>query len=116
METSGSPAAPATGHWPLARFYSDETRAHLKWAVRVIPVRKTSHGDFDLRVMLDGLDKTAFAAIQDAIVAADKARFTTAYQSAATACTSCHVAVEKPFLQIRTPDQPESRVVDFSPR
>src|SRR3954468_18703269 len=27
-------------NWLLAQFYSDETRSHLKWAVRVIPVRK----------------------------------------------------------------------------
>src|SRR5262249_44424521 len=28
------------GNWPLAQFYLAETRSHLRWAVRVIPVRK----------------------------------------------------------------------------
>src|SRR5436189_290814 len=36
-------------NWPLAKFYCDETRAHLKWAVRIIPVRKVNGADFDLR-------------------------------------------------------------------
>src|SRR6267378_479052 len=31
-------------NWPLAQFYCDETRSHLKWAVRVIPVRKDRDG------------------------------------------------------------------------
>ena len=29
-------------NWPLAKFYLDETRSHLRWAVRVIPVRVLS--------------------------------------------------------------------------
>jgi hypothetical protein len=100
-------------NWPLAKFYCDETRAHLKWAVRVIPVRKIQTGDFDLRVMLDGLDKTAFTAVQDAITAGDSAKFTANYKTAAAACTSCHIATEKPFLRVRVPEQPEARAIDF---
>jgi len=101
-------------NWPLAKFYCDETRAHLKWAVRVIPVRKISTGDVDLRVLLEGLDQTAFAAVQEAINSRDSAKFSTAYQAATAACTSCHVASEKPFLRVRVPEQPEARVVDFA--
>jgi hypothetical protein len=36
-------------NWPLATFYLTETRSHLKWAVRIIPVRKTQAGEIDLR-------------------------------------------------------------------
>src|SRR4051794_37789154 len=40
-------------NWPLAQFYCDETRSHLKWAVRVIPVRKDRDGrEVDLRAIL----------------------------------------------------------------
>jgi hypothetical protein len=101
-------------NWALAKFYCDETRAHLKWAVRVIPVRKISTGDFDLRVMLEGLDQTAFAGVQEAINAKDSGKFVAAYKTATAACTSCHVATEKPFLRVRVPDQPEASVVDFA--
>src|SRR4051812_44399498 len=37
------------GNWPPAQFYSDETHSHLKWAVRIIPIRKDRDGhDVDL--------------------------------------------------------------------
>src|SRR5687767_1110008 len=49
-------------NWPLAKFYCDETRAHLKWAVNIIPVRKVKGGELDLRALLDGLDRSLFAA------------------------------------------------------
>src|SRR4051812_2255498 len=32
--------AAQNGNWPLAQFYADETRSHLRWAVRIIPKRK----------------------------------------------------------------------------
>src|ERR1044071_8689625 len=31
-------------NWPLAEFYWSETRSHLRWAVRIIPVRKDPQG------------------------------------------------------------------------
>src|SRR4051812_34243935 len=32
-------------NWPLASFYVSETRSHLRWAVRIIPVRKDAQGN-----------------------------------------------------------------------
>ena len=31
-------------NWPLADFYLSETRSHLRWAIRRIPVRKDNQG------------------------------------------------------------------------
>ena len=31
-------------NWPLAEFYWKETVSHMRWAVRIIPVRKDSAG------------------------------------------------------------------------
>ena len=31
--------------WPLAQFYADETRSHLRWAVRIIPVPGKKAGE-----------------------------------------------------------------------
>src|SRR5258705_8339376 len=45
---------PYTTLFRSAQFYCDETRSHLKWAVRVIPVRKDRDGrEVDLRAILD---------------------------------------------------------------
>ena len=52
-------------NWPLAKFYLDETRSHLRWAVRIIPVRKTKAGDLDLKGILDAVDNTLLAQIRD---------------------------------------------------
>src|SRR5215472_11171340 len=35
-------------NWPLAQFYLNETRSHLRWAVRIIPVRRIPGGEIDL--------------------------------------------------------------------
>ena len=102
-------------NWPLAKFYLDETRSHLKWAVRVIPVRKTKGGDLDLRVILDALDRTVLADTQKAIDARDLEAFTKAYQQTLAGCYSCHTAAEKPYLRPKIPEQPETRIIDFEP-
>ena len=40
-------------NWPLAKFYLDETRSHLRWAVRIIPKRKDNAGqEIDLQSIL----------------------------------------------------------------
>jgi hypothetical protein len=102
-------------NWPLAKFYLDETRSHLKWAVRVNPVRKTKGGDLDLRVILDALDRTVLADTQKAIDARDLAAFRKAYQQTLNGCYACHTAAEKPYLRPKVPEQPETRIIDFEP-
>src|SRR4030095_11016638 len=102
-------------NWPLAKFYCDETRAHLKWAVRVIPVRKITGGELDLRPMLEGIDQGFFAPLQKTIDAKSLEDFSKAYRQSLDGCYSCHVASEKPFLRLKVPDQPESRIIEFTP-
>ena len=87
----------------------------MKWAVRVIPVRKTKGGDLDLRVILDALDRTVLADTQKAIDARDPEAFTKAYQQTLAGCYSCHTAAEKPYLRPKIPEQPEARIIDFEP-
>lgn len=102
-------------NWPLAKFYCDETRSHLKWAVRIIPVRKIKSGDFDLRTMLEGLDQSVFTALSKTIEAKNADEFPKAYEQALNGCYSCHAAAEKPFLRLKIPEQPEVRIIDFRP-
>jgi hypothetical protein len=102
-------------NWPLAKFYLDETRAHLKWAVRIIPVRKTKAGELDLRALLEGVDQSAFVPLQKTIDAKSVGDFSTAYQQTLDACYSCHAAADKPYLKLHIPEQPEARIIDFAP-
>ncbi len=102
-------------NWPLAKFYLDETRSHLRWAVRIIPVRKTKAGDLDLKAILDGVDTTFLAAVDGAVAAHDLNKFTAAYKQTIEGCYSCHQAAEKPYLRLHIPEQPEVRIIDFDP-
>ncbi len=102
-------------NWPLAGFYLNETRSHLRWAVRVRPVRRTSTGELDLRPILDGFERSLLTSVQKTIESRDPAAFAKAYREALSGCLACHQASEKPFLRPRVPDAPEGRMIEFSP-
>ena len=102
-------------NWPLAKFYLDETRSHLKWAVRIIPVRKTKTGEVDLRGILEAVDNTLLSGIQNAIEKQDARKFGDTYKQAIEGCYSCHKASEKPYLRPQIPEQPEARIINFDP-
>src|SRR2546422_5984129 len=102
-------------NWPLAKFYLDETRSHLKWAVRIIPVRKTRAGEVDLRGILEAVDNTMLSEIQKAIEKQDVQKFGDTYRQSIEGCYSCHKASEKPFLRPQIPEQPEARIINFDP-
>src|SRR4051812_43050580 len=45
------------GNWPLAEFYAGEVHSHLRWAVRIIPVRKDAAGrDVDIKSIFDAIE------------------------------------------------------------
>jgi hypothetical protein len=102
-------------NWPLAAFYLDETRSHLKWAVRIIPVRKAQAGPVDLEAIREAVDSSTLAMIEQAIEAKDAARFEAAYKLALEGCYSCHKASEKPYLRPQIPTQPEVHIINFNP-
>lgn len=103
-------------NWPLAKFYLDETKSHLNWAVRIRPLRKTAGGqDVDLKVFLQALEASSLNDLKKAVDGKDHAAFTAAYRQMLEGCYSCHVASEKPFLRLHVPEQPEARIIDFVP-
>jgi len=102
-------------NWLLAKFYLDETRSHLKWAVRIIPVRKTKAGEVDLRGILEAVDNTMLNEIQKAIEQQDVKKFGATYRQSIEGCYSCHKASEKPYLRPQIPEQPEARILNFDP-
>ena len=102
-------------NWPLAGFYLNETRSHLRWAVRIRPVRRTTSGDLDLRGILDGMDRSLLTGVQRTIEARDLPAFSKAYRDTLAGCYACHQASEKPYLRLRVPEAPEGRMIEFSP-
>jgi hypothetical protein len=103
------------GNWPLASYYLSETRSHLRWAVRIQPVRKTEAGaNVDLNGILEAVDNTLLAEVDKAIENKDVASFKTAYRHTIEGCYACHSACEKPFLRVQVPDAPSATIINFS--
>jgi hypothetical protein len=104
------------GNWPLADFYASETKSHLRWAVRIIPVRKDPAGrEVKLQPILDAIETSALKDVQDAVHANDKPRFEIAYRVMLASCTSCHEASGKPFLRPHVPEGPDVHILDLTP-
>jgi hypothetical protein len=103
-------------NWPLAEFCFDETRSHLRWAVRIIPVRKTPAGqDLELKGILDALETSVLADVRKTIEAHDRAQFEAAYKSALEGCYACHKSAGKPYLRPQVPEAPPAPILNFDP-
>jgi len=101
-------------NWPLAEFYLNETKSHLRWAVRVRPVRPLSTGgEFRVGDMLTTVEQGTLKELQDAVHAKDQPRFTTAYKQTLGSCYACHVAAEKPYLRLHLPERPAETMIEF---
>jgi hypothetical protein len=104
-------------HWELANFYWLETRSHLRWAVRIIPIRKDNAGrDIDLPAILQAFENTPLKQLEDAIKAKDKKKFDEAYRFTMETCYACHKASDKPFIRLQIPTQPETPIINFDPK
>jgi len=103
-------------NWPLAEFYWAETRSHLHWAVRIIPVRKDPQGnDIRLADILDSIEKTVLEEVHQSIREQNGAQFPEAYKQMLESCYGCHVTAGKPFLRLQIPQQPEVSIMRFEP-
>ena len=104
-------------NWPLAAFYWKETVSHMRWAVRIIPVRKDLAGDdVRLRDILQSIEQSPWMQIGKTIEAKDVAQFEAAYRYTLEGCYSCHKASGKPYLRPRIPVRPASTAINFDPR
>jgi len=102
-------------NWPLANYYLGETRSHLRWAVRIHPVRQTKAGDVDLKGILDAVDNSFLTEIGTAITNKDAAKFKTEYRETIEGCYACHKACEKPFLRPQVPNAASVSILNFDP-
>lgn len=104
------------GNWPLAQFYLNETRSHLRWAVRIIPVRKDSAGkQIKLEDILQAIENTPLKQLEEAIKAKDREKIAAAYEFTLTGCYACHKAAEKAYLRPRIPEHPATTMINFDP-
>lgn len=103
-------------NWPLAQFYFNETRTRLRWALRIVPVRRISTGEVALEALLAALEADQLAALGRALQEHDVGRFEAAYRDVMSGCEGCHAASEKPYLRLHAPDRPPEPLMEFNAR
>jgi hypothetical protein len=104
------------GNWPLADFYWKETLSHLRWAMRIIPVRKDSAGrDVNVQGILEGFENSPLMQLGDSIKAKDQGQFEAKYKTFLEACYTCHTSAEKPYLRPQVPLERATGIINFDP-
>jgi hypothetical protein len=104
-------------NWPLAKFNWEETRSHLRWALRIIPVRKDPQGnEVRLEEIFAPMEKTSLQQVGDAIQAKDTEKFSLAFKQMLDSCYACHLTAGKPYLRLRIPERPAAPVIDYEPQ
>ncbi len=104
-------------NWPLADFYLGETKSHLRWAVRRIPIRKDNAGrDINLGNILEAIENSQLTQLKQAIERKEKPAFEAVYKETLSMCYACHKAVDKPYLRPQVPTRPEANIINFDPK
>ena len=103
-------------NWPLARFFFDEARSHMRWTILLRPVRQLPNGGtVDVKGIFNAFDLSAMAAVQLAIEDENHDGFVESYKQALTGCHQCHTASAKPYLRPVIPSVPPSTLISFDP-
>lgn len=105
-------------NWPLAEFFLHESRQHIRWTIRIHPIRKSPSGDpVDLVSIYDSIDGEGgiLVKLQQAIDKKDSVQFADAYRKTLVECYSCHKASGKPFLRPMVPTVPPQTIINFDP-
>lgn len=109
--------AASQGNWPLAQFYLNETKSHLHWAVRIIPIRKDAQQrEIKLEDMLQSLENGPLKELNSAVQAQNRQKFVAAYEFTLATCHACHKTVDKPYLRPRIPEHPATTIINLDPQ
>jgi hypothetical protein len=103
-------------NWPLATYYFNETRNHIRWLVRITPMPKGPTGELvDLQGIFDGIDASVLKDLRDTIDKKDASRFSAAYRQTLEACYSCHKAVGRSYLRPMIPATAPQPIINLDP-
>ena len=97
-------------NWKLAQFELDELRQALARIGRTIPTYRKMGVD----ATVASIFTERLQAVDGAIKSGDERKFASTYQEMTTACNECHVAMEHPFIVVKTPEAPGFPDQDFT--
>jgi hypothetical protein len=103
-------------NWPLATFYYNETRNHIRWLITKSPTTKTPDGEVvNLQGIFDGLDTSSLAMLKKSIDDKNLEEFTSAYKLMLDGCYSCHKSAGRPYLRPVVPTVPPQSIISYAP-
>ena len=96
--------------WELASFYLRETDSHLRWTVRMRPIRsiRDTGNTVNLQPFLQAIEESGLAQLESAVENQNVDKFEAAYRMAMTECYACHQAAGLAYLQPHLPRMPLS--------
>jgi len=103
-------------NWPLAIFYYNESRNHIRWMLTKSPTTKTPDGEVvNLQGIFDGIDTSSLPMLKKSIEDKNSEEFTSAYKLMLEACYSCHKSAGRPYLRPQIPTAPPQAIINFNP-
>jgi hypothetical protein len=103
-------------NWPLAQFYYNETRNHIKWLITKSPTTKTPAGEVvNLQGIFDGIDTSSLPMLKKSIDDKNLDEFTKTYKIMMESCYACHKSAGRPYLRPMIPTTPPQAIINYNP-
>lgn len=105
-------------NWPLAQFYFNESRGHMRWLIRKSPTIRSQGPDKEMvnvEGIFDGIDTSSLADVKAAIEKQDSAKFASSYKTMLESCYACHKSVGRPYLKPMIPKAPVQAILNMDP-
>ena len=109
--------AGTAGNWPLADFYLGETKSHLHWAVRRIPIRKDNKGrEINLTVILEAFENSQLTQLKRTIDGKDEAGVREGLQGELDRVLLLPPGGRQALSPASSPGRAQSRIINFDPK
>ena len=103
-------------NWPLAQYFFNESRNHIRWLIRKSPTTRGPDGkDVDLQSIFDAIDTSSLAAVKTAIENKDSVQFAAAYKTMLESCYACHKSAGRPYLRPVLPQATSQSMINYDP-
>jgi hypothetical protein len=99
-------------NWDLAAYEIDEIAEGLEDAEKLFP----SRDGVPVADMIKANIDPAVEELRKAVGARNSSQFTVAFDKLTSACNTCHMGANKPFIHIQRPTSPPLSNQDFAPR
>ena len=103
-------------NWPLAQYFYNEARGHMRWLITKSPTTRAPDGtDVDLKSIFEAIDTSSLAGVKDAIDKKNSVQFAAEYKTMLKSCYSCHKSAGRPYIRPAIPLPGSISMINFNP-